>query len=553
MIGGSEGFPTATRIYRNDGEGVFALQNNISLLVANYGSVAWGDYNNDGYLDILLAGSDVTGSFYTKIYKNNGNSSFEEQTNINLRGLNNCSVKWGDYDNDGDLDIIMSGENRGSTTLLYINEGNNIFTELDFNFLDLKESSVALGDYDNDGDLDILLAGMDNTDNTVSKIYRNNGNWENTNPTTPGNLQYIRNGYGALLNWSACTDNETPEKALTYNVRVGTKPDSFDIVSPMSIDSSGFLLTPQMGNSQLITKKLIDSLPEGTYYWSVQAIDQGFFGGEWADEQTFNITVIRADFTADTICKGDTTQFTDNSLSGGTSITEWEWNFGDGLTSNLQHPKHKFQTSGSFNVQLIAIGGGYSDTINQIVEVSTTPQADFIVDEVCLGTATNFVNSSVTDNLTVASWYWDFDDGTYSINETPLAHSYSAGTFNAKLKVMATNNCSDSIIKVVKVGVYPNATISLNGNTEFCSDDSAVLFVDYNSQYSYTWKINTVEIAGEISDTLIVTENSGDYAVQVSNPVGNCVSNSIAVPIIVNEKPIAPFEKSDKQLFAFSI
>ena len=72
------------------------------------GSVAWGDYDNDGDLDILLTGIHFI-RYDSKIYRNNGNNTFTEQTSISLTGVRWSSAAWGDYDNDGDLDILLTG------------------------------------------------------------------------------------------------------------------------------------------------------------------------------------------------------------------------------------------------------------------------------------------------------------------------------------------------------------------------------------------------------------------------------------------------------------
>ena len=82
------------------------------------GSVAWGDYDNDGDLDILLTGREYTGRI-SKIYRNNGDNTFTEQTSISLTGVGSGSVAWGDYDNDGDLDILLTGVSRIGIGILF--------------------------------------------------------------------------------------------------------------------------------------------------------------------------------------------------------------------------------------------------------------------------------------------------------------------------------------------------------------------------------------------------------------------------------------------------
>jgi hypothetical protein len=129
----------------------FTEQTLISLTGVSYSSVAWGDYDNDGDLDVLLAGN--TGSGYvSKIYRNNGDNTFAEQTSISLTGVNTSSVAWGDYDNDGDLDILLTGDSgSGYVSKIYRNNGDNTFTEqTSISLAVVSHTSVAWGDYDND-------------------------------------------------------------------------------------------------------------------------------------------------------------------------------------------------------------------------------------------------------------------------------------------------------------------------------------------------------------------------------------------------------------------
>ena len=101
----------------------------ISLTSVSASSVAWGDYDNDGDLDILLIGYS-NGGPVSKIYHNNGDNTFTEQTSISLIGVYYSSAAWGDYDNDGDLDILLTGySNSGPVSKIYRNNGNNTFTE----------------------------------------------------------------------------------------------------------------------------------------------------------------------------------------------------------------------------------------------------------------------------------------------------------------------------------------------------------------------------------------------------------------------------------------
>jgi hypothetical protein len=293
LIGDSFGFPVS-KIYRNEGDNSFTEQTSILLADVGAGSVAWGDYDNDGDLDILLTGRDINFQQLSKIYRNNGNNTFTEQTSISLMGVENSRTKssaWGDYDNDGDLDILLTGyDGIGAYSMIYRNNGDNTFTEMTaINLIDVFDSCVDWGDFDNDGDIDILITGSENGAGGITKIYRNNNATSNILPTIPANLSSISDSTNVTLSWSKSTDNETPQDGLKYNIVVGTNPGAVDIVSPMSNRITGYRRVVEMGNTNCNNSWTIKGLVQGIYYWSVQAIDNNFAGSNFSTEKTFNI------------------------------------------------------------------------------------------------------------------------------------------------------------------------------------------------------------------------------------------------------------------------
>jgi len=90
-------------------------------------------------------------------------------SSIDLTGVYQSSVAWGDYDNDGDLDILLTGKagSNNPVAKVYRNDSGT-FTDIGASLTGVYGGSAAWGDYDNDGDLDILLTGMN-----VCKVYRN--------------------------------------------------------------------------------------------------------------------------------------------------------------------------------------------------------------------------------------------------------------------------------------------------------------------------------------------------------------------------------------------
>ncbi|MEK0189611.1 VCBS repeat-containing protein, partial [Microcoleus anatoxicus] len=131
---------------------------NANLAGAYYSSANWGDYDNDGDLDILVTGTKGSNSI-AKVYRNDSGNFTD--INAALKGVNNSSIDWGDYDRDGDLDILLTGldDTSNAVSKVYRNDGGN-FTDVSANLPGVWNSSANWGDYDNDGDLDILLTGV---------------------------------------------------------------------------------------------------------------------------------------------------------------------------------------------------------------------------------------------------------------------------------------------------------------------------------------------------------------------------------------------------------
>ncbi len=179
-------------IYHNDGNGVFR-NINAGLPSTDVASAAWGDYDNDGLLDLVLETNDFAGSHFVSLYHNDGNSAFSDVTeNLGLTGTGSGSPAWGDFNNDGLLDLLLSlNENnaRNWDAVVCLNNGDGTFSTISTGLPAAGETNIAWGDYDNDGRLDILLNAYDASyfENDV-KVYHNDGNGEfhDLNLSLPG-------------------------------------------------------------------------------------------------------------------------------------------------------------------------------------------------------------------------------------------------------------------------------------------------------------------------------------------------------------------------------
>ncbi len=279
-----------SQLWRNNGSG-FTNVPVPGLRGVFVSSVAWGDYDNDGLLDFLLDGLSANG-FISQVWHNTGNG-FTNVPVPGLPGVADGSLAWGDYDHDGLLDFLITGLANGATRISQVwrNTGSG-FTNVPIPGLPGNfDNSVAWGDYDNDGRLDFLIAGTIEGGN-VAQLWRNNVVSSNSPPAAPAGLLSIVSGTTVILKWNPPVDDRTSAGGFSYNVRLGTTPGGSDIVSAPAL-TNGVLLAPRMGAARNDSTAFNSLTPGQTYYWSVQAVDSSFAGSRFSSEQQFSTNPLR--------------------------------------------------------------------------------------------------------------------------------------------------------------------------------------------------------------------------------------------------------------------
>ena len=173
------------RFFRNDRDGTFSERTEQAGLLGLYGglNLLQGDYNNDDNVDILVlrgAWLEAAGQHPNSLLRNNGDGTFTDVTfDAGLGEVHypTQTGSWGDYDNDGDLDLYIGNESTETFTApcqLFRNNGNGTFSDVaaqagvqNYRFT----KSVIWGDYNGDRLLDLYVSNFKG----ANRLYRNNG------------------------------------------------------------------------------------------------------------------------------------------------------------------------------------------------------------------------------------------------------------------------------------------------------------------------------------------------------------------------------------------
>jgi alpha-tubulin suppressor-like RCC1 family protein len=289
---GPSPFSVVCRLLRGNGRGAFT-DANILLPGVRSGSIDWGDYNNDGWPDLLLTGFGSIPISPIRLLRNNGGTSFVDATG-SLPQFSADAVRWGDFDSDGWPDILVQGQKTLPTTVpttsasaLLRNSQNGVFEEIRFPLPEVTLSSGGWADFNGDGRLDVVMSGNSRT-GAVSLLYLNNMLASNTPPGLASSLIAAVSNHTARLSWVAASDLQTPPSGLTYGARVKRLPNGPEVIAPVA-GTNGIRRVVQAGANGPLTFLQLEGLAPGRYMWSVQAVDSAFAGSAFASEAMFDV------------------------------------------------------------------------------------------------------------------------------------------------------------------------------------------------------------------------------------------------------------------------
>lgn len=263
-----------------------------------------------------------------------------------------------------------------------------------------------------------------------------------------------------------------------------------------------------------------------------------------------------------TACQNRTMHFSDMSTCAG-PIANWMWDFGDGTTQAYTSPQdlveHTFTSAGTYTVRLVVntqlVGGvAAADTSAKAVWVHPAPRAQFVWNDVCLSTSSEFKNTTNQNGLQVRDYSWDFGDFA-SVHDTSSALDPSylyteAGGYDVKMVAGNTMGCTDTIVHTVNVFDSPKAEF----NWQSSCDGDPVQFVDKSDTASAplkSWNWYFHDDAGAVIGAATSQNPAFDFAnpglfyTELSVTDKHGCENKTGKQVAVNSSPVAAFTIKD--------
>lgn len=176
--------PEPNMVGINDGAGRFTDGSTNQLPLSESGrSIALGDIDGDGDLDLVYGRTDQVFEAPNLLLRNNGSGAFEDVTATQMPANNDgtFAVVLGDVDGDGDLDLICGNSTlySGAQNRFYLNDGTGTFSDATASHMPIDNEAtydLVIGDVDNDGDLDLICGNGGNLSvDRQDRLYLNNG------------------------------------------------------------------------------------------------------------------------------------------------------------------------------------------------------------------------------------------------------------------------------------------------------------------------------------------------------------------------------------------
>ncbi|KAK6020437.1 PKD domain protein, partial [Ostertagia ostertagi] len=330
---------------------------------------------------------------------------------------------------------------------------------------------------------------------------------------------------------------QNPVANFSANVTSGCAPLTVSFLDLSSGSPTSWNWEFSNGTLSSVQNPVVSFSQPGTY--SVKLVVQNANGiGQL--ERIDYITVFPSpslNFTADLTlgCVPSTVHFTDLSTSPGGTITAWDWDFGDGATSNQQNPSHTYTNIGFYAVTLsVTSSTGCKATATRASYIRIVGGIDtdfgYTLPSTCQGPYTvSFQNQSGgPGNI---SYTWDFGNSQTSTAQNPVTTYPGPGTYTVQLNAQSDLGCSGSKQKTITI---TSTTTNFTAPPTINSNPANIA--------TYQWTIGGTVLGGTGRSVSHSLTTNGTYDVTLTITDNNgCITTRTLPNYISVDGPLANF------------
>lgn len=262
------------------------------------------------------------------------------------------------------------------------------------------------------------------------------------------------------------------------------------------------------------------------------------------DNDTLIVTfkeIPTADFSVNSVCQGVNTAFIDQSSFSSGTITNWQWNFGNGSTSTIQNPQPIYNNGGDYTVQLIvSSSNNCTDTIVKNLQIYYNPQPGFSNSNACENNPIYFTDLSTIPQGSITNWHYNFNGFDNSTNQHPNYSFPIAGNYPVTLTVTSDHGCQASITQNVAVIQSPQASFTALPNPAVV--DQTIQFTDNSTGtnlVSWYWNYGDGSASNQ-QNSQHSYSTGGVYPVTLTVTDGNQCFDTLTQIISVELLPVLP-------------